>query len=298
MLKKLNPNFAILLSTVLWGTWWLPLRLINEYANNNAIPLFLSFMIAGLLLLVFSLQNIHLFTKKNIILTIVAASFGAAAMCLYNEGLLRGNVARILIFFYLTAVWSTIIEVLFLRTPLTFYRFLSIAAGFTGLFIITGFDQGNFFPQSLADFFGIISGILWSVCATLIRINKELDVNFGTCIFIIVGGLFVIIATLLPDGQVLSGYNSEIFSKTILIVLIFAFIWLLPGYWLITYGQDQVDPGRAGILLMFEVVIGMISAYLLANEIITIREFLGALFIMTAPLIEIYLGNNSTKSTS
>lgn len=298
MLKKLNPNFAILLSTVLWGTWWLPLRLINEYANNNAIPLFLSFMIAGLLLLFFSLQNIHLFTKKNIILTIVAASFGAAAMCLYNEGLLRGNVARILIFFYLTAVWSTIIEVLFLRTPLTFYRFLSIAAGFTGLFIITGFDQGNFFPQSLADFFGIISGILWSVCATLIRINKELDVNFGTCIFIIVGGLFVIIATLLPDGQVLSGYNSEIFSKTILIVLIFAFIWLLPGYWLITYGQDQVDPGRAGILLMFEVVIGMISAYLLANEIITIREFLGALFIMTAPLIEIYLGNKSTKSTS
>ena len=298
MLKKLNPNFAILLSTVLWGTWWLPLRLMNEYANNNAIPLFLSFMIAGLLLLFFSLQNIHLFTKKNIILTIVAASFGAAAMCLYNEGLLRGNVARILIFFYLTAVWSTIIEVLFLRTPLTFYRFLSIAAGFTGLFIITGFDQGNFFPQSLADFFGIISGILWSVCATLIRINKELDVNFGTCIFIIVGGLFVIIATLLPDGQVLSGYNSEIFSKTILIVLIFAFIWLLPGYWLITYGQDQVDPGRAGILLMFEVVIGMISAYLLANEIITIREFLGALFIMTAPLIEIYLGNRSTKSTS
>jgi drug/metabolite transporter (DMT)-like permease len=226
MLKKLNPNFAILLSTVLWGTWWLPLRLMNEYANNNAIPLFLSFMIAGLLLLVFSLQNIHLFTKKNIILTIVAASFGAAAMCLYNEGLLRGNVARILIFFYLTAVWSTIIEVLFLRTPLTFYRFLSIAAGFTGLFIITGFDQGNFFPQSLADFFGIISGILWSVCATLIRINKELDVNFGTSVFIIIGGLFVLIATLLPDGQVLSGYNSEIFSKTIFIVLIFSFIWL------------------------------------------------------------------------
>jgi drug/metabolite transporter (DMT)-like permease len=139
---------------------------------------------------------------------------------------------------------------------------------------------------------------LWSVCATLIRINKELDVNFGTSVFIIIGGLFVLIATLLPDGQVLSGYNSEIFSKTIFIVLIFSFIWLLPGYWLITYGQDQVDPGRAGILLMFEVVIGIVSAYLLANEIITVREFLGALFVMTAPLIEIYLGNKQTKSIS
>jgi drug/metabolite transporter (DMT)-like permease len=71
---------------------------------------------------------------------------------------------------------------------------------------------------------------------------------------------------------------------------------LLPGYWLITFGQDQVDPGRAGILLMFEVVIGIISAYLLANEIITMREFIGAVFVMSAPLIEIYAGNKLYKS--
>ena len=122
MLKNLNPSLAIVLSTLLWGTWWYPLRLLNEYANNNAIPLTLSFMLAGFFLLSFSLRNVHLLTKKNIILTIVAATAGAAAMCLYNEGLLRGNVARILIFFYLTAVWSTIIEIVFLRTPLTIYR--------------------------------------------------------------------------------------------------------------------------------------------------------------------------------
>ena len=83
-------------------------------------------------------------------------------------------------------------------------------------------------------------------------------------------------------------FNFDVLKNTLLIVLIFSFIWLLPGYWLITYGQDQVDPGRAGILLMFEVVIGVISAYLLANEIISFREFIGAIFVMSAPLIEIY----------
>ena len=70
MLKNLNPSLAIVLSTLLWGTWWYPLRLLNEYANNNAIPLTLSFMLAGFFLLSFSLRNVHLFTKKNIILTI------------------------------------------------------------------------------------------------------------------------------------------------------------------------------------------------------------------------------------
>ncbi|MFL2890673.1 MAG: DMT family transporter [Candidatus Pelagibacterales bacterium] len=292
MFRNINPNFAIILSTLLWGTWWFPLRLLNESANNNAIPLTLSFLIAGLFLLCFSLKNIHLLSKRNIMLTLVAATMGAAAMCLYNEGLLRGNVARILIFFYLTAVWSTIIEIVFLKVPLTVSRALSITAGFIGLFIITGLDKGNFLPNSLADIFGIFSGLLWSICASLIRVNKELDVNFGTSIFILMGGVFVLLATLLPDGQIISGFNSQILFQTYLIILAFAFIWLLPGYWLITYGQDQVDPGRAGILLMFEVVIGIISAYLIANELISIRELLGALFILSAPLLEL---SNSKK---
>ena len=292
MFRNINPNFAIILSTLLWGTWWFPLRLLNESANNNAIPLTLSFLIAGLFLLCFSLKNIHLLSKRNIMLTLVAATMGAAAMCLYNEGLLRGNVARILIFFYLTAVWSTIIEIVFLKVPLTVLRALSITAGFIGLFIITGLDKGNFLPNSLADIFGIFSGLLWSICASLIRVNKELDVNFGTSIFILMGGVFVLLATLLPDGQIISGFNSQILFQTYLIILAFAFIWLLPGYWLITYGQDQVDPGRAGILLMFEVVIGIISAYLIANELISIRELLGALFILSAPLLELYNSKN------
>ena len=288
MLKNLNPNLAIILSTILWGTWWYPLRLLNDYADNNAIPLFLSFMLGGFAIFIFSTKNISSFSKKNILITLLAASIGAAAMCLYNEGLIRGNVARILIFFYLTSVWSTMIEVFFLRQPLTIFRACSISAGFIGLFIITGIDEGNFLPSSMADIFGILSGMLWSVCATLIRINKELDVNFATSIFILVGGIFVILATYLPDGQTLNGFNFDVFSKTIPVIIAFAFIWLLPGYWLITYGQDQVDPGRAGILLMFEVVIGVVSAYLLANEIITLREFIGAIFVMSAPLIEIY----------
>ena len=167
MLKKLNPNYAIVLSTLLWGTWWYPLRLLNEYANNNAIPLTLSFIIAGIFLLFFSYKNIHILSNRNLILTIIAATAGAAAMCLYNEGLLRGNVARVLIFFYLTAVWSTLIEIIFLRASLNIYRFFSISSGFIGLFIITGLDQGNFMPSTLADLFGIVSGLLWSICATV-----------------------------------------------------------------------------------------------------------------------------------
>ena len=271
MLKNLNPNYALIYSTILWGTWWYPLRLLNEYAENNAIPLFLSFILVGIVFLFISFKKVSSFSKKNILFTLIAASAGGAAMCLYNEGLFRGNVARVLIFFYLTSVWSTLIEVYFLNKPLTIFRGFSIAAGFTGLFIMTGLDQGNFLPNSFADLFAILAGILWSVAATFLRINKDLDVNFTTSLCILIGGIRVIAATYLPSGQVLSGFDFEILSNTFLIIIIFAFIWILPAYWLTCMGSDQVDPGRAGIFMMFEVVIGVFSAFLLANK--SAKEF-------------------------
>ena len=227
MLKNLNPNFAIILSTLLWGTWWYPLRLMNEIANNNAIPLFLSFSLAGIFLIVLSLKDIKNITKQNVILTIVAASAGAAAMCLYNEGLLRGNVARILIFFYLTSVWSTLIEIFFMKQGLTIYRVFSIICGFGGMFVMMGVDQGNYLPSTLADFFGVLSGLLWSVCATLIRVNTDLRVNFATSVFILMGGVFVILAVLLPGGQTIEGFTYSIFKNSFLIILVFGFLWMV-----------------------------------------------------------------------
>ena len=287
MLKNLNPYAAIIFSTILWGTWWYPLRLLNRYAENNAIPLTLCYAFAGIILLIASFKNLNILSKKNIYLTLLAGLFGGTAMGFYNEGMFRGNVGRVLIFFYLSVVWSTIIEIYFLNKRLTIYRGLSIGLGFCGLFVITGIDQGSLLPRSLADLFGILSGVAWSLCATFLRINKELDINFATSMCILFGGLFVLIATIFPSGQTITGFNFEILSQTYILILIFSFLWLLPAYWLICMGQDQIDPGIASILMLFEVVIGIISAYFLANEIITVRELIGGIFVLSAPLIEL-----------
>ena len=288
MFKNINPNYAIMYSTILWGTWWYPLRLLNEYGDNNAMPIVTSFLIATTILFIISYKKIHLFSKKNIYLTLIAAVSGGAAMCLYNEGLLRGNVGRTILFFYLTSVWSTLIEVYFLKKPLTYYRGFSITAGFTGLFIMNGIDQGNFLPNSAADFYGIAAGIIWSLGATMLRVNDELDVNVTTALCILFGAIFILLATLLPDGQTLGGFQISMISENLILIIAMALIWIIPAYWLNVMGSDQVDPGRAGVLMMTEVLIGFISAYLLANELISLREAIGAVFILSAPLVELH----------
>ena len=45
MFRNINPNYAIMYSTILWGTWWYPLRLLNQYGDNNAMPIVTSFLI-------------------------------------------------------------------------------------------------------------------------------------------------------------------------------------------------------------------------------------------------------------
>jgi len=288
MLKKINPNLALIYSTFLWGTWWYPVRLIDELANNNAIPLAGSFIIGGLIIGFFALKENIKLSKKNIYLTLAAGIFGGVAMGLYNEGLFRGSVGRVLIFFYLTVVWSTLIEVVFLNKSLTVYRGCSILSGFVGLFIMNQVDQGGLLPSSVADICAIISGMFWSIAATCLKINKDLNVLFATSTCIFTGAFFVILATNFPGGQELIGFNYETFKNTYILMLLFAFLWLIPAYYLTCYGSDQVDPGRAGVFMMFEVVVGICSAYLIANELISLRELIGGLFIMSAPLVELY----------
>ena len=289
MLKKINPNLALIYSTLLWGTWWYPVRELDKLADNNAIPLASSFLIGGLVIGFFAFKEKINLSKKNVYFTLIAGVAGGVAMGLYNEGFFRGSVSRVLIFFYLTVVWSTLIEIIFLKKSLTIYRSLSILSGFAGLLIMNQIDQGGFLPHSTADVCAIISGIFWSICATFLKVNEDLNVMFATSTCIVTGGLFAIIATFFPGShQDLVSFNYEIFSNTYWLTILFAFIWLIPAYYLTCYGSDQVDPGRAGLFMMFEVVVGIFSAYLIASETITIRELIGATFIMAAPLVEIY----------
>ena len=172
----------------------------SENLDDNKLPLLqhlielrkrlVKSLILISILFIISYKKIRFFSKKNIYLTLIAAVSGGAAMCLYNEGLLRGNVGRTILFFYLTSVWSTMIEVYFLNKPLTSYRGFSITAGFTGLFIMNGIDQGNFLPNSAADFYGIAAGIIWSLGATMLRVNDELNVNVTTALCILFGALW------------------------------------------------------------------------------------------------------------
>jgi len=73
-------------------------------------------------------------------------------------------------------------------------------------------------------------------------------------------------------------------------------LYLAPILFLTRWPATIRTPGRAGLLLMSEVVVGVISAALYANEVFGFRELTGTLLITTAAAVEVLWRGSPTKT--
>jgi len=105
--KKIAPHAAILLSALLWGTLWIPLREVNGSGLDGATATSLSFLMGLVVLLPIALIRMDRILAGGLPLA-ASGFFLALAMSFYSEGMVRGEVARVLLLFYLTPVWSTL----------------------------------------------------------------------------------------------------------------------------------------------------------------------------------------------
>jgi drug/metabolite transporter (DMT)-like permease len=69
-------------------------------------------------------------------------------------------------------------------------------------------------------------------------------------------------------------------------LVLFAFIWLLGGTLLTTYGVTHLQASRASILQVVELLVAVLSAVWLGGEHIGIKEGIGGAMIIAATLIE------------
>lgn len=70
------------------------------------------------------------------------------------------EVIRALIIFYLTPLWATLVEVVFLKRLPKWPRAASIVLALSGVWIAVGLDVGLPMPVDIGDWFGLIGGLL------------------------------------------------------------------------------------------------------------------------------------------
>ena len=279
------PTLAILASTVLWGTWWIPLRTLDALGLGSIWTTG-----GGLLIPLLVMLPVVVMRRSRIAAAgwplILGAFFFACALALYAEGVLRGQVARVILLFYLTPVWSTLLARFMLGQMITPRRILTLVFGLAGMLVILEADNASPLPRNAGEWLGLVSGFAWGLAMVYTQRTPTHPVVDKVALQFIFALLVFTGLTLIPGGREWSAAGLDLTVTSLGWLLGFAFVWNLPVVWLTFYGGGRIEPGRVAILLMMEVAIGIITASLFTDEPFGPREFIGAVLIISAGITE------------
>ncbi|MEM9104970.1 MAG: DMT family transporter [Pseudomonadota bacterium] len=276
---------ALLLGGAMWGLYWIPVRWLGGMGLSGP---FAGMAIYSATILVLSpvLWNQRHGLIRNWRLLILSGSFTGAAFGLFTISLFYTDVVRSILLFYLTPVWSTILGLILLSEPLSLRRMLGIFLGISGLAIVLGSGTDLPLPQNIGDWLALVSGVAWA-CGT-VGLYRSSGVSVAGQVFaFLFGGLVITLAaTLLAGFSLPAGFEMERVIGIAGISILLAF-YMLPMIWLTVWPATLLSPARVGLLLMSEVVVGLLSASLFANEPFGWRELSGAVLIVGAAVIEL-----------
>lgn len=285
-------SLALALSAAAWGLYWLPLRTIEEAGISGSWSVV--FFNACPLLVLFPWLVSHLRKLTGILWpTLLAAAMIGMAFTLYANSLVETTVVRATLLFYLTPVWSTLIGVMWLSEKLTRARVIAIGVGFVGLLLLLADGESSRNPLNIGDLYGLLSGIFWAFsAATLNRWSGIPILPLATFTFVSTTAISALFAGFidvapLPDlAMITTAFPAAAFWSIVVI---------LPSFCIIFRVSQVLFPGRVGILMMSEVIVAIVSAaILLPEETMQWLQWVGAVAIVAAGLIEVLFGYKKT----
>ncbi len=278
-------SLAILATAVTWGCFWIPLRQLDLYGNGSIVFTGASFALPFLFFVPRLLRSPSQILQWSPLVWLLGFTFALAA-CLYAEGTLRGNVARVILLFYLTPVWSTLLARVFLNEPITARRLLTLCLGLLGMTVILGGGNSLPLPQTAAEWMGLVAGMAWAIAMVCVQKSRQEPVVDISCAIFMFYPLIFFALSLIPGGREWTFNSTMLAPAALLWILAVVVIWHIPGVLLTIWGARVVEPGKVAILLMVEVIVGVGTAAWLTDEAFGQREVIGTILILGAGIVE------------
>lgn len=282
--SRLLPALAVAGAGALWGLFWIPMRAFESSDLPGDWLAFLFFATPALVMLPLVLWRRSL--PSNMVMAVLLTGlFTGAGSALYSISLVLTTVVKALLLFYLTPVWSTLLECFILGARLRFTRIIALMMGFLGLTVILETD-GIPVPDNPGDWIALLSGMVWAYGT--VRVHSQQNVPLCEAVFSYFSGgsVCAMLVILLPIGAFTA--TPDVFDAVRHLPVVMAIgTGMAVCMVLVFWGTLRLTAARVGLLLMAEVVIGMASASLLTDEPFGSRELLGSVLIIGAAVIEV-----------
>ena len=289
---QLTASIGLVIGGIMWGVYWIPVRVIADMGLPGVWAGVVLYLAALIVLLPIIWTNRESLLSKWQTLLFVGLLTGAA-FSLFTTSLSMTDVIRAILLFYLTPIWGTLLGLIVLGERLTVTRVLALVLGLCGLLVVLGLGQKFPWPKNIGDWLALSSGMFWAYGSMKLYQMEKIAASEQVLAFLF-GSLFVSGFILLVGGPELA---AKVDIKVVFNAMPYALlltIYLIPMFYLTIWPATLLAPGRVGVLLMSEIVVGVITAAIISGEPFGIREALGTIMIVSAALLEILGGRKIT----
>jgi len=283
--SDLVPSLALACGAALWGLYWIPIRGIEAAGVDPLWTGPVIFAASSLLLVPLVLARLGSFVS-HWRQTLVPGLLAGFAFALYIASINLTDVVRAILLFYLSPLWSTLLGILVLHERLTVNRVVALVLAFCGLYVVLVAENGLPLPRNPGDWFALLSGICWSVASVKLFQGGARHVIEKVTMFVFFALLLSLLLLLWQQGNLdrVPGMEALLGGWHWIALVAIA---MAPITYLTIWPTTLLSPARAGMLLMGEVIVGVVSAALLSGDPFGMRELAGTILILSAAVVEV-----------
>jgi drug/metabolite transporter (DMT)-like permease len=272
---------SLLFAASFWGVVWYPLRLLNEAGLSGVWQMLIAYVCAFLVLAILKWPGVQGMNGQWGKLGLMAITAGWTGIG-YVLAMLEGNVARALILFYLSPLWTVLLGYFFLGEKLRMATLATVPLGVLGVILMVWNPDAGLADFSWSDLQALTAGMAFSITNVTTRSLHHLGTRQKTLVSWL--GVIVLAAMII----LLSGSPvPEVSVPALAANMALGSVGFMLTTLAVIYGISHMSVQKSSVILLIEIVVGAFTAWWLAGEILVGMEWFGGGLIILAGLIAI-----------
>jgi len=277
------PVLALLAAASFWGAIWYPSRQLEAMNMAGVWQTLISygavFVLVGLFKGLPRLPRIEA-DRKYLLILFFAAGWTNVAFVL---AVLSNEVVRVMIFFYLSPLWTILLGRWVLNEHLTGVSKVALSVSLLGAVVMLWNESMLSTPIGKGDALALSAGMAFALTNVMTRRLQHCSTMLKTQttwlgVVMISMVMIIMLDEPMPDSSPIAWGGA---------IALGVFGFLLTTLFVV-YAVSQMPVQRSSVIMLLEVVVGAVSAWWLANEQIDLQEWVGGALVLGGGLIAVF----------
>jgi len=288
---------CLALAASIWGSMYVVSKYVLEFVPPFTL-LWLRYAIAGLLLAIIMIAtNQYKVAKKDLLLLVWIGFIGyfvSVGTQFLGTKLSDAHTGALIT--ASSPVFTFLFARLLLNERITVRKLLSLLLSLAGMITVIGFSQGGN-SSWVGSFCLIIAAITWALLSVYV---KKASANYSSLTITSYALLFALLFTTPAAAWEMSLHPVLLWANPLvwLGTLYIGIISTAVAFFLWNKGMDLMDAGVGSLFFCFQPIVGSLLGWLLLNEQLDAKFFVGAALIIAGLVIVSLQKEESATSTN